>query len=252
MFKLDTAGNFSVLYSFSGLSDGGNPEGGVVLDAAGNLYRTTLYGGIGYPGAGVVFKIDAGGRYSVLHAFLAYSDGGYPHAGVTLDSAGNIYGTCSGYGPQGAGTVYQLDSAGTFSVVYAFGASGGGGPVASVVRSEAGSLYGTLPSNGPFCRGTRWLLRSSLQDRHVGRRDGALHLHWRRGRRQPGGSRSPGRCRPLSVRHGSWTLAHHASRRGWRGVQDHPPVSMAVNSGPYRPAKPRPDTVSVGTVRSAG
>ncbi len=153
VFKLDTAGNFSVLYSFSGLSDGGNPEGGVVLDAAGNLYRTTLYGGIGYPGAGVVFKIDAGGRYSVLHAFLAYSDGGYPHAGVTLDSAGNIYGTCSGYGPQGAGTVYQLDSAGTFSVVYAFGASGGGGPVASVVRSEAGSLYGTLPSNGPFCPG---------------------------------------------------------------------------------------------------
>jgi uncharacterized repeat protein (TIGR03803 family) len=58
VFKLDTAGNFSLLYSFTGLSDGGSPEGGVVLDAAANLYGTTYSGGLG---AGVVFEIDTAG-----------------------------------------------------------------------------------------------------------------------------------------------------------------------------------------------
>jgi len=119
VFKVDPAGNFSVLYSFTGLSDGGNPEGGVVVDAVGNLYGTTYSGGLG---AGTVFKIDTTGAYSVLHAFWASSDGGYPYAGVTLDAADNIYGTCAGGGPQGGGTVFKLDATGKFSLLHAFAA----------------------------------------------------------------------------------------------------------------------------------
>jgi len=157
VFKIDAAGGFSLLHSFTGLSDGGNPEGGVVLDPAGNLYGTTNLGGLGNPGAGVVFRIDTTGAYSVLHAFLAYTDGGYPMAGVTLDSAGNLYGTCGGYGPQNGGTVFEVDAAGNFSVLYAFvGGAAAGFPYAGVVRDASGNLYGTISiaADPSFCPGT--------------------------------------------------------------------------------------------------
>jgi uncharacterized repeat protein (TIGR03803 family) len=155
VFKLDTAGNFSVVYSFTGLSDGGVPDGGVVLDAAGNLYGTTYAGGLGYPGAGVVFKIDTTGAYSVLHAFLASTDGGYPRAGVTLDAAGNIYGTCPGYGPHGGGTVFRLDASANFTLLYAFaGGSTAGSPIGGVVRGAAGDLYGAISAAAQGCPGT--------------------------------------------------------------------------------------------------
>jgi uncharacterized repeat protein (TIGR03803 family) len=154
VFKIDVAGHFSLLHSFTGLSDGGNPEAGVVRDRAGNLYGTTYNGGLG---AGVVFKIDTSGAYSVLHAFWASTDGGYPDAGVTLDAAGSLYGTCSGYGPQGGGTVFRLDASGNFSLVYAFpGGFGAGAPEAGVVLDAVGNLYGTNAgaANVGACPGT--------------------------------------------------------------------------------------------------
>jgi uncharacterized repeat protein (TIGR03803 family) len=151
VFKQDAAGNFSVLYSFTGLSDGGSPEAGMVVDAAGNLYGTTHSGGLG---AGVAFKIDTTGAYSVLHAFLASSDGGYPYAPVTLDAGGNLYGTCSGGGPQGGGTVFKLEASGKFSVLYAFAAGPAGSPMAGVARGAAGDLYGTISENSFACPST--------------------------------------------------------------------------------------------------
>jgi uncharacterized repeat protein (TIGR03803 family) len=150
VFKIDTAGNFSVLYSFAGLSDGGNPDGGVTLDSAGNLYGTTYSGGLG---AGVVFKVDATGAYSVLHAFSVSTDGGDPTS-VTLDSAGNLYGTCAGYGPNGGGTVFKVDTVGSFSVVYAFTVGKGTGNPTGVVIDKAGNLYGSISSNDFYCPGT--------------------------------------------------------------------------------------------------
>ncbi|MGO4883255.1 MAG: choice-of-anchor tandem repeat GloVer-containing protein [Bryobacteraceae bacterium] len=67
------------------------PESGVVFDAAGNLYGTTLYGGrLSY---GVVYKIDPSRNATVLYAFSGRGDGGSTRAGVILDSAGNLYGT---------------------------------------------------------------------------------------------------------------------------------------------------------------
>jgi uncharacterized repeat protein (TIGR03803 family) len=155
VFKLDAAGTFSVLYAFTGLSEGGVPNGGVTLDSGGNLYGTTFYGGIGNPGAGVVFKIDTSGTYSVLHAFSASTDGGFPTSSVTVDGAGNLYGACPSYGPRGGGTVFKLDTVGTFSVLYAF--TGGpyvGGPYAAVVLDGAGNLYGTISVAASGCPGT--------------------------------------------------------------------------------------------------
>jgi uncharacterized repeat protein (TIGR03803 family) len=91
VFKLDTAGHETVLYSFAPTADGGSPEAGVIRDSAGNLYGTTYYGGALSHGA--VYKLDTAGQETVLYSFTGGADGGYPVAGVILDSAGNLYGT---------------------------------------------------------------------------------------------------------------------------------------------------------------
>ena len=75
VFKLDTTGRLSVLHAFTGGRDGGQPEFGLVRDEAGSLYGTTTVGGdlscstMGFPGCGVVFKVDINGKETVLHAF---------------------------------------------------------------------------------------------------------------------------------------------------------------------------------------
>jgi uncharacterized repeat protein (TIGR03803 family) len=94
VFKLDANGNETVLYAFTGKSDGGGPVAPLVMDSAGNLYGTTNYEG-GACVCGVVFKLDPSGKETVLHTFTGGSDGGYPEGGLTMDSAGNLYGTAS-------------------------------------------------------------------------------------------------------------------------------------------------------------
>ena len=118
VFKLDSTGTETVLYSFSGAAaEGCGPHAGVVLDPEGNLYGTTNEGGapktgIGY---GVVFKIDTTGAETILHSFTGGADGGYPLAGLFLDSAGNLYGTASAGGivnsacPTGCGVVFKIE-----------------------------------------------------------------------------------------------------------------------------------------------
>ena len=74
VFKLDTTGTETVLYSFTGGADGANPYAGLIRDSAGNLYGTT-YGG-GTSNWGVVFKLDTTGTETVLHSFTGGADGG--------------------------------------------------------------------------------------------------------------------------------------------------------------------------------
>jgi uncharacterized repeat protein (TIGR03803 family) len=93
-------------YRFTGGSDGGIPASGVVLDSAGDLYGTTYQGGA--DGFGVVFKlIPSPWNESVLWSFTGGSDGSHPFAGVTLDSAGNLYSTASS-GGSGSGVAFEL------------------------------------------------------------------------------------------------------------------------------------------------
>jgi uncharacterized repeat protein (TIGR03803 family) len=95
VFKLDTTGAETVLYTFTGGADGGNPVAGLVLDSAGNFYGTTVVGGsaMGPAGHGVVFELDATGAETVLHTFAGGEDGSQPMAGLIRDLAGNLYGT---------------------------------------------------------------------------------------------------------------------------------------------------------------
>src|SRR5208283_3599340 len=143
VFKIDTSGNETVLYSFSGGPDGGYPLAGLIRDSAGNLYGTTQGGGAS--GAGVVFKVDTSGNETVLYSFTGGADGGYPLGGVIRDSAGNLYGTTNGGGASGAGVVFKVDTSGNETVLYSFtGGADGGYPLWVVLaRDSAGNLYGT-------------------------------------------------------------------------------------------------------------
>lgn len=141
--------SYSLLYSFQCSTDGDTPEAGLVRDQAGNLYGTTVYGGqFGY---GTVFKLTPSGTETVLHSFAGSpSDGSYPYfATVTLDEAGNLYGTTASGGASGEGVVFKLTASGAESVLYSFtGGTDGGSPRGGVVLDNSGNLYGTTYDGG--------------------------------------------------------------------------------------------------------
>lgn len=160
VWKLDTAGNESVLHTFAGPpSDGGEPEGQLARDEAGNLYGVSFTGGngtaavctqvLGY-GCGTVFKIDANGNETVLYNFTGNSDGAGPNSqALVLDKKGNLYGTASFGGASGQGTVFKLSTAGKLTVLYTFqGQSDGGIPVSGLLLDKQGVIYGETFQGG--------------------------------------------------------------------------------------------------------
>lgn len=160
VFKVDPAGNETVLHAFTGPPDGLNPDAALVMDSAGNLYGTTWAGGVDGlcfgTGCGVVFKLDPAGNETVLYAFGSVEyDGLTPQGGLILDSSGNLYGTTSGGGVHYAcncGTVFKLDPAGNETILHNFAPHGDGGqnPEGGVIRDAKGNLYGTASSGGDF------------------------------------------------------------------------------------------------------
>jgi uncharacterized repeat protein (TIGR03803 family) len=80
-----------------------------------------------------VFKVDASGTETVLHAFTGGKDGGRPFGAVARDSAGNLYGTTSGGGANGMGVVYKIGLAGQGHVLHAFTGFDGLGAGAGVI-----------------------------------------------------------------------------------------------------------------------
>lgn len=146
--------NFSTLVTFSsnGLN-GANPYAGLIRDGSGNLYGTTVYGGPN-SAQGTVFRVDAGtNNLTTLASFRSSGiDGFNPQGGMVRDTAGNLYGTASNAGPNGAsGTVFRVD-AGTnnLTTLASFSSNGLNGniPVSGLVRDPVGNLYGTTTLGG--------------------------------------------------------------------------------------------------------
>jgi uncharacterized repeat protein (TIGR03803 family) len=161
VFKLTTTGTETVLYSFTGGTDGKFPEGRLVRDTSGNLYGTTSEGGVVNcknftVGCGVVFKLDATGAETVLYSFGGTSDGAEPRAGLIRDSAGNLYGTtyaggatnCPFRGSAGCGVVFKVSKTLKETVLHSFINSDASNPVADLIRDSAGNLYGTTNFGG--------------------------------------------------------------------------------------------------------
>jgi uncharacterized repeat protein (TIGR03803 family) len=165
VFKLmpnaDGSWTESVLHTFNGGSDGAYLQAGLIFDAAGNLYGTTLYGGADNLGTVFMLTPNADGSWteSVLHSFSDESHG--PSAGLILDAAGNLYGTTSYGGAHNMGTVFMLtpnvDGSWTESVLHSFNNSEGE-PIAGLIFDAAGNLYGTTYDGGAHNFGTVFML----------------------------------------------------------------------------------------------
>ncbi len=113
----------------------------------GNLYSTAPTGGAHGDGAVFSFSVSTG-LVTVLHSF-AGTDGSAPYSGLTLGTDGNFYGTTSAGGEYGAGTVFQITPAGTFTTLYNFtNGSDGGTPIAPPVEGADGNFYGTTSTGG--------------------------------------------------------------------------------------------------------
>ena len=167
VFKLTPSGGTwteTVLYVFTGGSDGGLPQAGLVIDPSGNFYGTTLWGGIHCSVCGTVFEVSpgSGGTWTetVPHSFGGFaSDGTNPAASLVFDSAGNLYGTTVGGGYYGHGTAFELSPAagGRWheSILHQFeNGFDGQIPDSNLIFDSSGNLYGTTVGGGLFGDGT--------------------------------------------------------------------------------------------------
>ncbi|MFZ5547779.1 MAG: choice-of-anchor tandem repeat GloVer-containing protein [Pseudomonadota bacterium] len=149
--KGQTAWKHQVLWSFGGDADGSQPTCTLTMDAAGNLYGTTQWGGNGV--VGTVFKLtppaDGDKKWikTILYHFTGNQDGGQPSGRMLIGSDGNLYGTTAGYGEFNYGNVFKLSAVGggnwAFSVLHAFaGGSDGEVPRDGLIQGPDGRLYG--------------------------------------------------------------------------------------------------------------
>jgi uncharacterized repeat protein (TIGR03803 family) len=159
----------TTLYSFcshAGCTDGANPFAGLVQATNGDLYGATGAGGIGASvcapgqltpvgGCGTLFKITPSGTLATLYSFCSQgecTDGMYPLAALIQGTDGYLYGTTSGGGANGEGTIFKITPSGKLTALYSLcsqsGCSDGASPQAALIQATNGDLYGTTMSGG--------------------------------------------------------------------------------------------------------
>ena len=174
VFELSHSGSGwteSVLYRFTGGSDGAVPTSTLIFDQAGNLYGTAMVGGLSgcsfstYHGCGTVFELSPSGSgwtESVLYSFTGSCDGSMPAGGLIFGPSGDLYGTTASGGEGGGGTVFQLTpSNGSWTLETLHSFSGTIGPSATLAMDGVGNLYGTTGSDGAYEQGNVFELKPS-------------------------------------------------------------------------------------------
>lgn len=164
VFKVSTKGVLTTLHSFSYTgTDGGFPEGGLVLGTDGNFYGTTSAGG---GCGGTVFKMTPSGVLTTLHAFTCRgSEGGVSYAPLVQGTDGNYYGTTAGGGMYGGGTIFKITSTGAITTLYNFcglsGCADGKEPfLGGLVQGADGNFYGVTTFGGDANQGTVFKITS--------------------------------------------------------------------------------------------
>lgn len=153
VFEVNTIGQETTLYSFTGGNDGASPEAGLFRDPKdGSLYGTTTGGGTF--GLGTVFKLDTSNSLTTLHSFKGGTDGAFPwYRMVSIN--GTLYGTTlmgggTGCGGMGCGTIYKITKGGLKTILYRFkGHADGEGPQ-GVIQDSLGNLYGVAEGSSPI------------------------------------------------------------------------------------------------------
>jgi uncharacterized repeat protein (TIGR03803 family) len=143
IFRMTPNGTVGILYSFTGVSDGGTDSVGWVYDKVGLAQGTDghFYGAAG----DVLFRITANGTFTVLHR-LDYASEGRSANTLTRATDGNFYGTTQLGGSGGWGTAFRMAASGAVTVLHSFGGSPseGGQPFAAMVHASDGNFYGTM------------------------------------------------------------------------------------------------------------
>jgi uncharacterized repeat protein (TIGR03803 family) len=159
VFKINHDGDLTLLHAFGG-EDGNDPNAGLVLDASGNIYGTTQWGGA--YGRGTVFKVTAAGQESVEYSFDGGADGAYPDGGLVRDAEGNLYGTAYQGGAYNYGTIFRITASGQFTVLYSFpGGESGANPYADLNLDQQGNIFGVTYTGGAHDFGTIFKLDTS-------------------------------------------------------------------------------------------
>jgi uncharacterized repeat protein (TIGR03803 family) len=140
-------------------SDGDGPVGSLTQDSLGNLWGTTIVGGV--DAQGTIFKVTIDGTLSTIYSFCAEpncNDGAESYAGLLQATDGNFYGTTSFHGTFVGGTVYKITASGQLTTLYSFCAQpnclDGKAPQGALIQAPDGALYGTTPLGGASDSGT--------------------------------------------------------------------------------------------------
>jgi uncharacterized repeat protein (TIGR03803 family) len=173
VFKMSPDGALKTLYSFcsqNGCADGSDPTATLVQATNGDFYGITENGGAANEGTpeGTIFKITPQGVLTTLYSFCfpyAYPNctgGANPQGALVQATNGDLYGTASGGGANGYGTIFKMTPNGKLTILYNFCSQGtppsdctdGKGPTGGLVQATDGDLYGTTTGGGTYNGGT--------------------------------------------------------------------------------------------------
>ena len=207
---VDPSPTLTTLYYFSG-TDGSDPDGGVIVDAAGDLFGTTANGGAN--GDGTVFElVKMGTGYDSTPTTLVSfngTNGSNPYGGLIADAAGNLFGETSTGGTYGDGTVFAIAKtssgyASTPTTIVSFNGTDGKSPIGGLIADAAGDLFGVTEYGGASGEGTVFEIvdrAPRLSHRLRQHADHARQLQLRRRVGDNPNARSDRRRRRRSLRH---------------------------------------------------
>jgi uncharacterized repeat protein (TIGR03803 family) len=141
IFKMDVAGNTSLLYSFTNGLDGAVPDAPLTVGSDGNLFGTT------FSAFGTVFRLTFDGVLTTLHKFTNGADGSFP-SGPLGQFGSDFYGTTdgntyiNGIGAASYGTVFEISTNGTLNTLHTFATTDGTPPLDGVTEASDGNFYG--------------------------------------------------------------------------------------------------------------
>jgi uncharacterized repeat protein (TIGR03803 family) len=167
IFQITPTGTLTTLYSFCVINypfcgDGSNPIA-LVLNADGNFYGTTAYGGAN--GEGSVFTVSLIGTLTTIYSFcaqIACTDGANPRDGLVLGSNGNFYGATYYGGTHNQGTLFQITGAGVLTTLHSFDGTDGRYPIQHLFQATNGAFYGITDNGGSSGDGTIFSLSIGL------------------------------------------------------------------------------------------
>lgn len=152
VFQITTNGTLTTLARFTN-SSGLNPYAGLTLGSDGNLYGTTVNGGIS--GNGTIFRVTTNGSLTTIGSYTnSFLNGKNPYAALTLGPDGGFYGTTRNGGSNGYGSVFRMTTNGVLTQLAAFANTNGANPYAALTLGPDGNFYGTTLAGGITTNGT--------------------------------------------------------------------------------------------------